>query len=325
MAVVDIPVHCGRARGPSGWTMESSLWDRIVTDMRAAWNRALGCSHCSGASTRSTSFNTHTNLSTAKCQPFYGWGALARGYYSWSVMESGVSTSGDESCAHKKSQCCQGLDLLSRTQLCLPSQTEDALEGTWGLNAPHSATQVPSCRSCPLQSNLQSRDWNIWDYQLILWGMDFLRSAGIATHSSIPSWRISWTEESGRLWFMGSQRVRLDWSDLACTHADFLARIFCLAVLDIINFKMCFFNFGDIYRRNISGWAFSWTVVSISLCFLGTLLPKVSMYKQPFCSRCCVRFLRFRGFRDLSLSGKWQSRENQVTGYVVHTLCWDCL
>ena len=48
--------------------------------------------------------------------------------------------------------------------------------------------------------------------------------------------------------------------------------------------------------------AFSWTVVSISLCFLGTLPPKVSIYKQPFCSRCCVRFLRFRGFKDLSLT-----------------------
>ena len=29
-----------------------------------------------------------------------------------------------------------------------------------------------------------------------------------ATHSSILTWRISWTEEPGRLQFMGSQRVR---------------------------------------------------------------------------------------------------------------------
>ena len=27
------------------------------------------------------------------------------------------------------------------------------------------------------------------------------------TQSSILAWRISWTEEPGRLWFMGSQRV----------------------------------------------------------------------------------------------------------------------
>ena len=32
---------------------------------------------------------------------------------------------------------------------------------------------------------------------------------GIVTHSSI-AWRILWTEEPGRLQFMGSQRVRHD-------------------------------------------------------------------------------------------------------------------
>ena len=33
----------------------------------------------------------------------------------------------------------------------------------------------------------------------------------MATHSSIPAWRIPWTEEPGRLQFMGSQRVEHDW------------------------------------------------------------------------------------------------------------------
>jgi len=32
----------------------------------------------------------------------------------------------------------------------------------------------------------------------------------MATHSSILAWRIPWTEEPGRLQFMGSQRVRHD-------------------------------------------------------------------------------------------------------------------
>ena len=35
------------------------------------------------------------------------------------------------------------------------------------------------------------------------------------THSNILAWRISWTEEPGSLQFMGSQRVRQDWRDLA--------------------------------------------------------------------------------------------------------------
>ena len=32
----------------------------------------------------------------------------------------------------------------------------------------------------------------------------------MATHSSIPAWRIPWTEELGGLQFMGSQRVGND-------------------------------------------------------------------------------------------------------------------
>ena len=35
---------------------------------------------------------------------------------------------------------------------------------------------------------------------------------GMATHCSIPAWRISWTEEPGALQSMGSQRVRHDWA-----------------------------------------------------------------------------------------------------------------
>ena len=33
---------------------------------------------------------------------------------------------------------------------------------------------------------------------------------GMVTHSSIPAWRIPWTEKPGRLQSMGSQRVRHD-------------------------------------------------------------------------------------------------------------------
>ena len=33
---------------------------------------------------------------------------------------------------------------------------------------------------------------------------------GMATHSSVFVWRIAWTEEPGRLWSIGSQRVRRD-------------------------------------------------------------------------------------------------------------------
>ena len=40
---------------------------------------------------------------------------------------------------------------------------------------------------------------------------------GMVTHSITLAWRIPWTEEPGGLQFMGSQRVRYDWRDLAQT------------------------------------------------------------------------------------------------------------
>ena len=44
-------------------------------------------------------------------------------------------------------------------------------------------------------------------------GQEDLLEKGMATHSSVLAWRIAWTEESGRLPFIGSQRVWHGWSD----------------------------------------------------------------------------------------------------------------
>ena len=41
---------------------------------------------------------------------------------------------------------------------------------------------------------------------------------GVATHSSILAWRIPWTEEPGRLQYIGSQRIGHKLRDLAHTH-----------------------------------------------------------------------------------------------------------
>jgi len=43
-------------------------------------------------------------------------------------------------------------------------------------------------------------------------GQEDLLEKGIATHSSIFAWRIPWTEEPGRLWSMGLQRVGHNWA-----------------------------------------------------------------------------------------------------------------
>ena len=40
----------------------------------------------------------------------------------------------------------------------------------------------------------------------------------MATHSSTPALRLLWMEEPGGLLSIGSHRVGLDWSDLACMH-----------------------------------------------------------------------------------------------------------
>ena len=42
-------------------------------------------------------------------------------------------------------------------------------------------------------------------------GQEDLLEKGMATHSSILAWRIPWTEETGRLQSIGSQRVGHDW------------------------------------------------------------------------------------------------------------------
>ena len=43
---------------------------------------------------------------------------------------------------------------------------------------------------------------------------------GMATHSSILSWRIPWMEELNGLQSIASQRAGHNWSNLACTHAQ---------------------------------------------------------------------------------------------------------
>ena len=43
----------------------------------------------------------------------------------------------------------------------------------------------------------------------------------MTTHSSILAWRTPWTEEPGRVQFMGSQRVRHDWPTLTFLNTTF--------------------------------------------------------------------------------------------------------
>ena len=44
--------------------------------------------------------------------------------------------------------------------------------------------------------------------QVLSLGWEDALEKGMVTHSSIPAWRIPWTEDPGRLSSMGSKRVR---------------------------------------------------------------------------------------------------------------------
>ena len=50
----------------------------------------------------------------------------------------------------------------------------------------------------------------IWETQVRSLGQEVPLEKQMATHSSTLAWRITWTEEPGRLQSMGSQRVRHD-------------------------------------------------------------------------------------------------------------------
>ena len=54
--------------------------------------------------------------------------------------------------------------------------------------------------------------WEMWVQSL---GQEDPLEKGMATHSSILALKIPWTEETGGLQSIGSQRVGNNWSDLA--------------------------------------------------------------------------------------------------------------
>ena len=56
--------------------------------------------------------------------------------------------------------------------------------------------------------------WEIWVWSL---GWEDPLEKGMATHSSILSWRIPWTGEPSRLQSIGSQRVGHNWETLTFT------------------------------------------------------------------------------------------------------------
>ena len=50
----------------------------------------------------------------------------------------------------------------------------------------------------------------MWESLIQSLGWEDLLEKEMATHSGILAWKIPWMEKPGRLWSMGSQRVRHD-------------------------------------------------------------------------------------------------------------------
>ena len=53
-------------------------------------------------------------------------------------------------------------------------------------------------------------------------GPEYPLEKGMATHSSVLSWKIPWTEEPGGLQSIGAHGVKHDWRDLARTRTIYL-------------------------------------------------------------------------------------------------------
>ena len=52
--------------------------------------------------------------------------------------------------------------------------------------------------------------WELQEIRVQSWGREDPLEEGMATHSSVLVWRIPWTEEPGRLQYIGMQRVGHD-------------------------------------------------------------------------------------------------------------------
>ena len=85
----------------------------------------------------------------------------------------------------------------------------------------------------------------------------------MATHSSILAWKIPWTEEPGRLQFMGSQWVRHDWVTntftfshfcRACPSITYWEKVHAIYILGTLHARKCFYSSSKLIALGDSGY-----------------------------------------------------------------------
>ena len=121
----------------------------------------------------------------------------------------------------------------------------------------------------------------------------------MATHSSILSWRIPWTEEPGRLQSMGSQRVG-HWTQLSNFISFFLFGLLPslgIATITYISSRSCF-QFSRVYTQK-------WNCSPVSFCYYYLLITKnfnVNIFKFIFLNLLMVGGVESQIYRKRKLN-----------------------
>ena len=139
----------------------------------------------------------------------------------------------------------------------------------------------------------------------------------MATRAGILAWEVPWTEESGGLQSMGSQRVGQDWltehARICKTKSQHLSLAFC-SLNNLISL-MAFFSLSNIYQLpgkpfplKKDPWHFAWNVlkifhpcsdVSLSLECNSSLAGYFCLWKTThilYISSSCVHKVHIRSF-----------------------------
>ena len=111
----------------------------------------------------------------------------------------------------------------------------------------------------------------------------------MATHSSIPAWRIPWTEEPGGLQSMDSQRAGHHWACNACTHIIYSHHAVCFItthgpfshllqashmLTSSQHYTICFSNSGSLTLSSLPHQATRWG----NCPFLPVFIPRPKLF-----------------------------------------------